>query len=303
MADPLPNRALPYGFELQFRLRFAELTGDAFQDFFCQVMERRDSGFRRVRPWGNEGDRKNDGWSPDRRMLFQSYAPSSLRKAELLAKMEVDYVGAADYWEEYFDEWIFVHNDADGLAPEVALKIEELDDRHPSIACRSWGREQIRREMAHLDEASLVAILGPPITADDFLDVSAQSLQPLFQHMQSAGVVDGTSIKPVPIDKIQRNNLSHAAARFLQLGEGKMPLVEDYLKRASADPRYEGEIAAAFSAKYGELRGKGFTADQVFDGMLAWVTAGTSDADRLASSLSAIAYFFFTCQIFEEHGA
>ena len=42
---------LSYGYELQFRLKCAEGRGTEFQDFFNNLMERRDPGFRRVRPY------------------------------------------------------------------------------------------------------------------------------------------------------------------------------------------------------------------------------------------------------------
>ena len=113
----MTGQELPPGFELQFRLVFAEQRGNAFQNFFNTLMERRDPDFRRVRPWGNVGDRSNDGWSPARRMLFQVYAPSSYRASEVAEKLQEDYDGAIDYWEQYFDTWVFVHNDVDGLSP------------------------------------------------------------------------------------------------------------------------------------------------------------------------------------------
>jgi hypothetical protein len=96
-------------------------------------MEGRDPGFQRVRPWGNAGDRKNDGWSPARRILFQSYAPSALSASELTSKLDQDYAGAIDYWEDYFDRWDFVHDDLQGMAPMVAKKVVELDENHGGV--------------------------------------------------------------------------------------------------------------------------------------------------------------------------
>jgi len=52
MAAPLAS-----GWEIKFRLACAERRGDAYQDLFAQIMERRDPAFQRVRPWGNAGDR------------------------------------------------------------------------------------------------------------------------------------------------------------------------------------------------------------------------------------------------------
>ena len=83
-------------------------------------MELRYSGdFVRVRPWGNVGDRKNDGYLRSRRMLFQAYAPLVTRLRTLITKINEDFAGALPYWKEHFDEWILVHNHKDGVPADV----------------------------------------------------------------------------------------------------------------------------------------------------------------------------------------
>ncbi len=294
---------LSYGYELQFRLKFAEGRGDEFQDFFNNLMERRDPGFRRVRPWGNQGDRKNDGWSPASRTLFQVYAPAKFKASELTTKLTEDFDGAVNYWKQYFDMWVFVHNDVDGLAPAVERKVAELDQRNKNITCTSWGREQIRRELAQLKDTDLTTLLGPPITTEQFLSVSALSLQPLFGHLEVAGLNPGVQgIGPVPVDKIERNGLGDAQARLLTLGEARMQLVDDYLSRVSPLPTYKSDVSHVFANKYGELREALGNADDIFDNLLAWLTVGVAEADRLVNAVTVVAYFFFTCQIFEEEG-
>ena len=292
---------LPYGFELQFRLVFAEFRGNEFQDFFNRLMERRDPGFRRVRPWGRVGDRGNDGWSPGQRALFQVYAPYSYRAAHLATKLKHDYESAIDYWEEYFDTWVFVHNDVDGLSPEVERMVADLDSLSNDVTCASWGRDQIRREVAQLSEEDLRVVLGPPIVSTDFLHVSAASLQPLFTHLKlSIVTADVDSIGPVPVDKISRNRLSPAQAELLTLGEARMPLVDEYLNRASALPTYKAQVARTFRERYAGLRDNGYDSDRIFDNLLGWLTAGIVQATTIIDAVTILAYFFFTCQIFEE---
>src|SRR5262245_35608940 len=126
---------------MTFEVQFARRRGDAFQDFFKDVMGRRyPRDFRPVRPWAADGDRKNDGYLPSQRKIFHVYAPSDYRKTELLAKMDADWKGAIGYWEPYFDDWIFVHNDVDGLAPGIEVKIQELDAAHPKVSATAWGK-------------------------------------------------------------------------------------------------------------------------------------------------------------------
>ncbi len=293
---------LAYGWELKFRLACLDRSGDEYQDLFASIMERRDPGFRRVRPWGNAGDRKNDGWSPARRMLFQCYAPSSLSVSDLTGKMDDDYDGAAAYWQDYFDTWVFVHNDLDGMAPHVALKIVELDGKSEDITCTSWGHPQLRDEFAELTDQDRAAILGPALTHYDFLHVDAEALKPMLEALGRMVIDPATPVAPVPVDKIDANDLVPAQVEFLTFGSVRAPLVEQYLTNAFVLPTHADEIATAVSARYRDLRDAGKSASQVFDELLSWVSGGSGESAVLANALAVLAYFFDRCHIFESPG-
>ena len=276
-----------------------ERQGNEFQDLFAEIMERRDVGFQRVRPWGNQGDRKNDGWSPERRILFQSYAPSTLTAARLKAKLVEDYEGAIDYWEDYFDTWVFVHNDHDGLAPTIATTIAELNARSEHVACIAWGIPQLREQFARLDDAHRQAILGPALTQQDFLAVDASSLGPLIEELGHMVPDPSEEVRPVPASKIEANALKPAQVEFLRMGSRRAPLVERYLDNAFVIPTRADSIAKAVSDRYCRFRDEGRSAAAVFDLMLAWVCGGSADTTVLASALAVLAYFFERCHIFE----
>ena len=107
-------------YEAVLRLRYVQSNGDAFQDFFSTIMEMRYPGdFVRVRPWGNLGDRKNDGYLASKRQLFQCYAPREMDIATCKTKITEDFAGAFPYWKDHFDQWFFAHNDTHGLAADI----------------------------------------------------------------------------------------------------------------------------------------------------------------------------------------
>lgn len=293
---------LASGWEIKFRLACAERRGDAYQELFAQVMERRDLGFQRVRPWGNAGDRKNDGWSPAKRTLFQCYAPATLTAADLVSKLDDDYAGAIDYWEEYFDTWVFVHDDLQGMAPMVAKKIVELDKKSDDVSCTAWGFAELREEFAQLHDADRAAILGPALTPLDFLSVEAQTLKPLLDALGHMAPDPAAAVTVVPPDKIHANDLTPAQVDFLKLGASRAPLVEQYLSQAYLLPSHADEIAEAVSAHYKKLRAEGHAPAVTFDLLLAWVTGGVSDSSAVANSLAIVAYFFERCHIFEVPG-
>jgi hypothetical protein len=294
--------AMSSGWEMVFRLACLERRGEAYQDLFAEIMERREVGFQRVRPWGKQGDRKNDGWSPSRRTLFQCYAPSSLSASDLTIKLREDYDGAIDYWEQYFDVWIFVHDDLRGMAPVVAKCIVELDAKSKDVSCGAWGYPELREEFALLQDADRAAILGPELTGKDFRSVSAAALRPLIDALGHLAPDPAADVKPVPSDKIEANALLPAQVEFLTLGSGRAPLVEHYLTNAYVLPTHADAIAEAVTTQYRALRDDGKSASEIFDLLLAWICGGEGDSTTRANALAILAYFFDRCHIFEISG-
>src|SRR3954471_14061066 len=101
-------------FQIRFQNKFIRLKGNAFQDFFADIMSRRyPNDFIRTRPWGAVGDRKNDGYLRSERTLYQVYAPNEMTASAAVSKIQEDFNEALPHWEDFFNKWIFVHNALD----------------------------------------------------------------------------------------------------------------------------------------------------------------------------------------------
>ena len=67
----------------QLEMKYRRLTGEAFEDFFCDVMEKKyKADFSPVRAYGNVGDKngnvgdkKCDGYLASQKTVHQCYAP------------------------------------------------------------------------------------------------------------------------------------------------------------------------------------------------------------------------------------
>ncbi len=72
---------------LNFQIAFLGEKGKAFEAFFARVMAHAFSGdFQPVRPYGNKGDLKCDGFRVSDGSVFQCYAPDSMKIRKLLTK-------------------------------------------------------------------------------------------------------------------------------------------------------------------------------------------------------------------------
>ena len=129
--------------KLRFENAFLRAKGDAFQTFFERLMGLAYKGdFMACRPWGNQGDRKNDGFLKSERCLFQVYAPNEMEAAKAKAKITEDFEGARAWWGTHFDKWVFAHNATDGLPPHVHKLLLEFEKNNPGIRLQPWSLEE-----------------------------------------------------------------------------------------------------------------------------------------------------------------
>jgi hypothetical protein len=100
--------------------------------------------FMACRPWGNRGDRKNDGFLKSKRQLFQVYAPNEMKASEAIRKITEDFEGAKKHWNKHFDKWAFVHNAENGLPPHVQKVLLEFEKENAGVKIEPWGLEELR---------------------------------------------------------------------------------------------------------------------------------------------------------------
>lgn len=288
-------------YELKFSNRFMRLKAMAFQDFFADLMEKAypAGDFIRVRPWGAQGDRKNDGYVRSRRMLFQVYAPYELGERATINKINEDFAGALPYWEKHFDTWVFVHNAMDGLPPSVATRLLELDGETTGIAVSWWGHEELRQEVFKLREEDIAALLGPAPSLRDFAQMGFAKLKPILDAIARREAPLDAEIGPVPRDKVEINRLSANVELLIQLGRRRSNVVRDFLA-AYPDPQYGDEVVQAFRLKYEEVKNAGLTPDQIFQEVQIFAGGNLAgNPGHQAAVLTVVAYLFDQCDIFE----
>jgi len=287
-------------YELRFEIAYLKKGGNEFQDFFSEIMEKCHPGdFQRVRPWGSDGDRKNDGYLPSARILFQVYAPNEMTANNAITKIEEDFYGALHHWQQYFDKWIFVHNSRKGLGPHIVTKLNELTTYHSSVIVRSWGYEELRHNVFTLNESDLASLLGPAPSSKDMLDVRYDNVQEVLNKIARQEPPLLQDIRPVPPGKLKFNRLSEGVQTLLTSGMQKADLVGNFLN-AYPNPLYGDEIASTFNKEYKKYRGLDMDPDIIFLKLQEFAggyVRGTPTYE--AAVLAVLAYLFEQCDIFE----
>jgi hypothetical protein len=128
---------------LKFQLTFRSKKGTEFQDWFAELAGYSfGPDFEKVRPYGAQGDLKCDGRRVSTQTIFQCYAPKAMTDTKLIAKIVDDFHGARTHWGAAMAQWIFVHNDSDGLPPKVIQHIDALRAAYP-VKIEIWSEPEL----------------------------------------------------------------------------------------------------------------------------------------------------------------
>lgn len=291
-------------YEKDFRIAFLESKGDGFQLLFENLMSKaHPNDFMACRPWGNVGDRKNDGYLPSARILYQIYAPNELSAARAVKKINEDFEGAKEHWEKYFDEWTFVHNARDGrLGPHIIKALAKLRQDNPKIRIGHCGYEEMLAKFRQLSLQDLESWFGPSLTMEANVNLGYGDLIAVLTHISITSVPTRSEVKDVSRGKIEANLLSQAVADFLKIGMQKSALVAQFFNNWK-NPTYGEQIAQAFKSEYVALR-EGVPPlhpDEIFGRLETWAggTANTTPTHK-AAVLAVMAYLFDKCEIFED---
>jgi hypothetical protein len=288
-------------YEQKFENAFLRAKGNAFQDLFEKLMGYAyKADFMACRPWGNRGDRKNDGFLKTERRLFQAYAPNDMSEAIAIQKIQEDFEGAKKHWGSHFDKWVFAHNAVDGLPPHVQMTLLDFEKENSGITLEPWGLEEFRLVFRKLSLDDLQSWFGVAAPSDETkMRLGFGDLQIVLETLADRPIPILQDVKDVPMGKIEANALSESIAALLKAGMAKSPLVEAFFGQWHDEALGE-RIAESFKAKYRELRSE-FRPNNIFSEIQAWAGGdGRGSPENELAVLTVIAYYFERCEIFEE---
>jgi tetratricopeptide (TPR) repeat protein len=149
--------------ELQFWKKIFHKNGLEFQSFFEDIMKSAFPDFETVKPYGNAGDRKNDGFRKKMGVYYQVYSPEDpeTKQKNAAEKAKDDFVGLYDYWEDIspIREFHFVFNDKDlGVAPIVYETLSKMKKLYPLIEFAVLTTNNLRSIFFSLKEDQFLAL-------------------------------------------------------------------------------------------------------------------------------------------------
>lgn len=279
--------------------QFLKFKRTEFQSWFANIMGKAYPGdYQRIRQ--SQGDRGCDGYRITTQTIYQVYAPREIRPGELNRKIMGDFEQAKNEFVGKMKEWIFVHNDPDGLTPETAVDtLGHLSTSNPGIKISTHSFNEIWDIIEGLGENDILDLLGSAPTMADLNCLQINSIVPVLKFIERREVPSDVPVDAPDPQKLEFNNFRIEVQDLLKSGRRKEKLVQDYLENVR-DPSYGESLAESFRGKYNSLKSGNLHANEIFDELRKF-TGGDQfhDSFEQAATLAVLSYFFERCDIFE----
>lgn len=288
-------------YDMKYDIEFFSKRANEFQSFFSTIMSARFPGdFIMTRTWGQMGDQKCDGYILSSGTFYQVYAPDELDATTAVKKMKDDFSGALEHWKDKIKKWVFVHNDRTGVPPHILQQLTDFQKEYPTIEFAHMGKAELKRELFSLNENSIRNILGAVPTYQDVNNLSMESIKKTITGISKTNISISTIIEPVSQKKLDANGLSNSSKQLLETGMIKSSLITNFFKQWH-DPTLEENTAAEIHNIYKVAAKEYCDADSIFQRIFTTLISHDSgNPVAMISTLTVMAYFFQTCDIFEQ---
>lgn len=304
-----------YYSELRFSLTAIKSDGQKYEDLFNDVMILSKSGFRKVKAYGNIGDRKNDGFQPSTGTYYQVFAPENIDKertiANAVSKLEEDFTKLKAQWEDDtpIQEFYFVLNDKQkGSPPPVEQKVAELRSLYPDIIFGTFTMDDLLNEFLTLElerQQSIIGFIPSPMSLQT---VSISALTCTIEHLMSFNISDDKINEDFDLeefyDKIQFNYLDQRVSDLLEKAETQTYILDEYFSR-NQNKRLKKFIRDSLNYMYETEKEKyGDVISPMNSSIIFYNVLDNCAADKgreaINSSLVLMSFFFTSCDIFEK---
>lgn len=294
--------------KVQLALRLRTVNGDAFQDFFADLMRAwHGDNFVPIRAHGSLGDKGCDGYTLGDGRVYQCYGAvdAKLNVATFTRKMSTDFAAAKAKLPQIMKRWSMVHN-LEALPIDVLLHFQSMAENHPQYDMKMMARDGFEAIIFNLPTHKIKSLIGPALVLKGALDLNAVALKELIAGIAKAAndpAPPAGDPKPVPDDKMEFNKVPWHWRRSLQAHMLLTPIIAEYFEY-HGDPTVGDQVAVVLRNRYLELKQQGLPPGTILDALLESVVnsgAGLPTTAIQQAGITILAHFFDSCEVFEDH--
>lgn len=284
-----------------FQNKIYKSKGQTFEDLFTSIMNYLELDFQAIKPWGNIGDRKNDGYIKSKGIFFQVYAPENLQKSykDAINKLKKDFDGLYNQWSPIYEFYFVVNDEYEGVNADCEMAIQEIRKKYKLKNAGFLTAKDLENRLFSLDDDQIFSIIGffPDPAILKRLDYNV--LNEVIKHIMDLPISKRTTpeiVLPDWDEKIQFNQLSEPIANWLNNGYYQLHDLDKYLKNNS------DFLADSLRDKMNEIYLEGKKNKEGDDLFWEIVNKASPRSERMyqASVIVIMSKYFETCDIFEE---
>lgn len=284
-----------------FQNKILKAEGQIFEDMFSAVMNYAEADFQQIKPWGNIGDRKNDGYIKTKGIFYQVYAPEDIRKSytNVISKLKEDFDGLKAQWTPV-NEFYFVVNDKyKGVNADCEKIIQDMKLSNNLNNAGFLTAKHLENILFDLEDDQILNIIGFIPDPGNIKQLDFSVLNEIIGYiMQLSLNKDGKSkiVLPDWNEKIKLNALSESVYQLLNNGCFQLHSLDEYLKDNGhflAD-----SLRDRMNEMYSQEK-ENKSGDELF---WAIVNSASPKSEQMyqISVIVIMSKYFETCDIFEE---
>lgn len=292
-------------YHAQHKARFKS-SGEAFEDYVTSVLSYFHPDYMNPDAMGRSGDGGCDGIAEQGTVLYACYGQRAVTELDRKTseKLVSDFSRAIECWDS-FSTWRFVTNGKFGSVSTQALL--DLQKSHGSgsdrpLTIEVWRTDDLwRKVVSKLTTEQLNEVMpGVPHAHNVQLADLVQLLESLNLE-ENEHVEDLTTIPPVPATKMDFNHLPETTR--IELAEGRLysPRIDKWFA-SQANPGLRDEKAACFHRIYKDTRAVTDRENEITEHIYCALGGQDFrlDGNRAMAVYAVTAYFFDSCDIFEQ---
>lgn len=301
---------------LMFKEKIHKAIGFEFEHLFAEVMEYSRPTFRKIRPYGNQGDGGNDGYESEYGRYFQVFSPKepSDSQSNAIKKVAEDFKDKLiPHWQNICEvkEYFFVFNDKyHGSFLELEKQLSEIKQNNRLKAASVFCAKDLEQEFMRLDDEYIIMIVGNVPNTESIQALDYSVLGEVIKHIIDSRpeyVKIGRPIAPDFEEKIVFNGLLQMG-HFLRSKEIEAWQIDDYFSKNSnfAKQTLRDCLANYYNESLDQINS--VETENLNDLRFIFIlnkiapNTGKNSHDRLRkdAALVIMAKYFESCDIFEE---
>ena len=284
-----------------FQYKILNADGQVFEDIFSAIMNYAEMNFQQIKPWGNIGDRKNDGYIKTKGIFYQVYAPENIKKSytDAVNKLKTDFDGLKTQWSP-INEFYFVVNDKyKGVNADCEKTIQKIKEAHNLNSAGFLTAKDMENKLFTLEDDQIFSITGFIPNPANIKQLDYSVLNEVVGHIMQLPLNRGDKAKialPDWVEKVKFNDLSEPIAIMLSNGYFQLHSLDEYL---SNDSNF---LADSLRDKMNEIYSQEKDKNNGDDLFWAIVNCASPKAEQMyqISVIVIMSKYFETCDIFKE---